>query len=31
MEVPLSDPHGLYLKDVIIRLNLLRGKAMATM
>ncbi|XP_058765184.1 protein SOSEKI 5-like [Vicia villosa] len=31
MEVPLSSPHGLYLKDVIIRLNLLRGKAMATM
>lgn len=31
MEVPLSSPHGLYLKDVIIRLNLLRGKGMATM
>ncbi|CAL5211387.1 unnamed protein product [Lathyrus oleraceus] len=31
MEVPLSSPHGLYLKDVIVRLNLLRGKAMATM
>ncbi|CAI8616533.1 unnamed protein product [Vicia faba] len=31
MEVPLSSSHGLYLKDVIIRLNLLRGKAMATL
>ncbi|KAK7262423.1 hypothetical protein RJT34_29996 [Clitoria ternatea] len=31
MEVPLSSPHGLYLKDVINRLNHLRGKAMATM
>ncbi|XP_027347824.1 protein UPSTREAM OF FLC [Abrus precatorius] len=31
MEVPLSSPHGLYLKDVINRLNLLRGKGMATM
>lgn len=31
MEVPLSSPHGLYLKDVINRLNALRGKGMATM
>nr|KYP68162.1 hypothetical protein KK1_021782 [Cajanus cajan] len=31
MEVPLSSPHGLYLKDVINRLNSLRGKAMASM
>ncbi|KAG4974050.1 hypothetical protein JHK87_030871 [Glycine soja] len=31
MEVPLSSPHGLYLKDVINRLNALRGKAMATL
>ncbi|KAK8683533.1 hypothetical protein V6N13_039592 [Hibiscus sabdariffa] len=30
MEVPLSSPAGLYLKDVINRLNLLRGKGMAT-
>ncbi|KAK7404604.1 hypothetical protein VNO78_05559 [Psophocarpus tetragonolobus] len=30
MEVPLSSPHGLYLKDVLNRLNLLRGKAMPT-
>ncbi|KAJ1383569.1 Upstream of FLC [Sesbania bispinosa] len=31
MEVPLSSSHGLYLKDVINRLNLLRGKGMANM
>ncbi|KAH7836712.1 hypothetical protein Vadar_004644 [Vaccinium darrowii] len=31
MEVPLSSPQGLYLKDVINRLNFLRGKGMATM
>ncbi|KAL2328718.1 hypothetical protein Fmac_022145 [Flemingia macrophylla] len=31
MEVALSSPHGLYLKDVINRLNSLRGKAMASM
>lgn len=31
MEVPLSSPHGLYLKDVINRLNALRGKGMATL
>ncbi|CAL0334076.1 unnamed protein product [Lupinus luteus] len=31
MEVPLSSPQGLYLKDVINRLNLLRGKSMASM
>ncbi|WVZ04441.1 hypothetical protein V8G54_025247 [Vigna mungo] len=31
MEVPLSSPQGLYLKDVINRLNVLRGKAMPTM
>ncbi|KAE8711419.1 transcription factor MYB59-like [Hibiscus syriacus] len=31
MEVPLSSNHGLYLKDVINRLNLLRGKGMATL
>ncbi|CAH9130315.1 unnamed protein product [Cuscuta epithymum] len=29
MEVPLSAPEGLYLRDVINRLNLLRGKGMA--
>uniref|UniRef100_A0A7N0RA48 SOSEKI DIX-like domain-containing protein n=1 Tax=Kalanchoe fedtschenkoi TaxID=63787 RepID=A0A7N0RA48_KALFE len=29
MEVPLSCPDGLYLKDVISRLNLLRGRGMA--
>ncbi|XP_039014995.1 protein UPSTREAM OF FLC-like isoform X1 [Hibiscus syriacus] len=31
LEVPLSSSHGLYLKDVINRLNLLRGKGMATL
>ncbi|XP_028059418.1 protein UPSTREAM OF FLC [Camellia sinensis] len=31
MEVPLSSPEGLYLRDVINRLNFLRGKGMATM
>ncbi|XP_057449124.1 protein SOSEKI 5 isoform X2 [Lotus japonicus] len=31
MEVSLSSPHGLHLKDVIDRLNQLRGKGMATM
>lgn len=31
MEVPLSSTEGLYLKDVINRLNLLRGKGMASM
>ncbi|KAH7542510.1 hypothetical protein FEM48_Zijuj02G0081600 [Ziziphus jujuba var. spinosa] len=29
MEVPLSSPEGLYLRDVIDRLNLLRGNGMA--
>ncbi|XP_057782805.1 protein SOSEKI 5-like [Salvia miltiorrhiza] len=31
MEVPLSSPRGLFLKDVINRLNALRGKGMAFM
>ncbi|KAI3461368.1 hypothetical protein Pfo_018031 [Paulownia fortunei] len=31
MEVPLSSPDGLYLKDVIERLNVLRGRGMASM
>ncbi|XP_030471881.2 protein SOSEKI 5 isoform X1 [Syzygium oleosum] len=31
MEVPLSSPEGLFLSDVINRLNLLRGKGMAAM
>ncbi|KAL9416050.1 hypothetical protein AB3S75_039277 [Citrus x aurantiifolia] len=31
MDVPLSSPEGLFLKDVINRLNLLRGKGMASM
>lgn len=31
MEVSLSNPEGLYLRDVINRLNLLRGKGMASM
>ncbi|KAL0460293.1 UNVERIFIED_CONTAM: protein UPSTREAM OF FLC [Sesamum latifolium] len=30
MEVPLSSPQGLFLADVISRLNVLRGKAMAS-
>ncbi|XP_010685833.2 protein SOSEKI 5 [Beta vulgaris subsp. vulgaris] len=30
MEVPLSSSHGLFLRDVINRLNLLRGKSMAS-
>lgn len=30
MEVPLSSPDGLFLRDVINRLNLLRGKGMAS-
>ncbi|GFQ05216.1 protein upstream of flc [Phtheirospermum japonicum] len=31
MEVPLSSPDGLYLRDVIHRLNVLRGRGMASM
>ncbi|XP_075634139.1 protein SOSEKI 5 [Castanea sativa] len=31
IEVPLSSPEGLYLRDVINRLNLLRGKGMANL
>ncbi|KAL0390178.1 UNVERIFIED_CONTAM: protein UPSTREAM OF FLC [Sesamum calycinum] len=31
MEVPLSSPQGLFLTDVISRLNVLRGKAMASL
>ncbi|KAF2300435.1 hypothetical protein GH714_013240 [Hevea brasiliensis] len=31
MEVPLSSTEGLYLRDVISRLNILRGKSMATL
>ncbi|KAK6144320.1 hypothetical protein DH2020_021140 [Rehmannia glutinosa] len=31
MEVPLSSPDGLYLRDVIERLNVLRGRGMASM
>ncbi|KAM4094065.1 hypothetical protein ACB094_06G167200 [Castanea mollissima] len=31
MEVPLSSPKGLYLKDVLNRLNILRGQGMANM
>ncbi|GFZ17978.1 UPSTREAM OF FLC protein [Actinidia rufa] len=31
MEVPLSSPEGLYLRDVINRLNFLRGNGMASM
>ncbi|KAF7805495.1 Protein UPSTREAM OF FLC [Senna tora] len=31
MEVPLASTQGLYLRDVINRLNLLRGKGMASM
>ncbi|XP_010521721.1 PREDICTED: protein UPSTREAM OF FLC isoform X2 [Tarenaya hassleriana] len=31
MEVPLSSPDGLYLRDVIERLNVLRGRGMAPM
>ncbi|KAA8549227.1 hypothetical protein F0562_000911 [Nyssa sinensis] len=31
MEVPLSSPEGLYLRDVINRLNFLRGKGMCSM
>lgn len=31
MEVPLSSPDGLYLRDVIYRLNVLRGRGMASM
>ncbi|XP_068669367.1 protein SOSEKI 5-like [Aristolochia californica] len=31
MEVPLSSPEGLYLRDVINLLNVLRGKGMASM
>ncbi|KAE9451457.1 hypothetical protein C3L33_16701, partial [Rhododendron williamsianum] len=31
MEVPLSSSHGLHLRDVINRLNFLRGKGMASM
>ncbi|KDP43970.1 hypothetical protein JCGZ_05437 [Jatropha curcas] len=31
IEVPISSPEGLYLKDVIERLNVLRGRGMASM
>ncbi|OAY51517.1 hypothetical protein MANES_04G013400v8 [Manihot esculenta] len=31
IEVPLSSPDGLYLRDVIERLNVLRGRGMASM
>ncbi|KAL7127401.1 hypothetical protein ABFS83_14G250300 [Erythranthe nasuta] len=31
MEVPLSSAHGLFLRDVISRLNVLRGKGMAVL
>ncbi|KAL2485640.1 protein of unknown function (DUF966) [Abeliophyllum distichum] len=31
MEVPLSSPNGLYLRDVTERLNVLRGRGMASM
>lgn len=31
MEVPLSSPDGLYLRDVIERLNVLRGRGMTSM
>ncbi|XP_042471369.1 protein SOSEKI 3-like isoform X1 [Zingiber officinale] len=31
IEVPISSPEGLYLRDVIERLNVLRGKKMAAM
>ncbi|KAK4441221.1 protein UPSTREAM OF FLC [Sesamum alatum] len=31
MEVPLSSPDGLYLRDVIERLNVLRGRGIASM
>ncbi|KAL0390060.1 UNVERIFIED_CONTAM: protein UPSTREAM OF FLC [Sesamum calycinum] len=31
MEVPLSSPDGLYLRDVMERLNVLRGRGMASM
>ncbi|XP_023513166.1 protein UPSTREAM OF FLC-like [Cucurbita pepo subsp. pepo] len=31
MEVPLSSPEGLFLRDVINRLNVLRGRGMATL
>ncbi|XP_044473419.1 protein SOSEKI 5-like isoform X1 [Mangifera indica] len=31
MDVPLSSPEGLYLRDVINRLNVLRGKGMASL
>ncbi|XVF20314.1 hypothetical protein REPUB_Repub11eG0187700 [Reevesia pubescens] len=31
MEVPLSSPDGLYLRDVIERLNILRGRGMASL
>ncbi|XP_002534353.2 protein SOSEKI 5 [Ricinus communis] len=31
IEVPLSSPDGLYLRDVISRLNVLRGKGMASL
>nr|GMD64577.1 protein UPSTREAM OF FLC isoform X1 [Ipomoea batatas] len=31
IEVPLSSPEGLYLRDVIERLNVLRGRGMASM
>ncbi|KAG9149895.1 hypothetical protein Leryth_020256 [Lithospermum erythrorhizon] len=31
IQLPLSSPHGLYLQDVINRLNSLRGKGMASM
>ncbi|XP_056693400.1 protein SOSEKI 3 isoform X2 [Spinacia oleracea] len=31
IEVPISSPEGLYLRDVIERLNILRGRGMASM
>ncbi|KAL5581070.1 hypothetical protein UlMin_013512 [Ulmus minor] len=31
MEVPLSSPEGLYLRDIINRLSVLRGKSMASL
>ncbi|KAH9610963.1 hypothetical protein KSS87_006054 [Heliosperma pusillum] len=30
VEVPLSSPHGLFLRDVVYRLHLLRGQSMAS-
>ncbi|XP_058226211.1 protein SOSEKI 3 [Rhododendron vialii] len=31
IEVPVSSPDGLYLRDVIVKLNVLRGRGMASM